>query len=51
MSAGILDLHSATMPIFGRALNYPASMDKWVPYGQNSGIMPKKDRYGSDLGT
>ena len=29
---------------------YPASMDKWVPYGQNQGIMPKLDPCGSHIG-
>ena len=29
--------------------NYPASMDKWVPYGQNQGIMPKLDPCGSHI--
>ena len=28
----------------------PASMDKWVPYGQNQGIMPKLDPCGSHIG-
>ena len=27
----------------------PASMDKWVPYGQNQGIMPKLDPCGSHM--
>ena len=28
----------------------PANMDKWVPYGQNQGIMPKLDPCGSHIG-
>ena len=28
----------------------PASMGKWVPYGQNQGIMPKLDPCGSHIG-
>ena len=29
---------------------YPARMGKWVPYGQNQGMMPKLDPCGSHIG-
>ena len=28
----------------------PACMGKWVPYGQNQGMMPKLDPCGSHIG-
>ena len=34
----------------GGRSKFPASMDKWVPYGQNQGIMPKFDPCGSHIG-
>ena len=29
---------------------FPARMGKWVPYGQNQGMMPKLDPCGSHIG-
>ena len=31
-------------------INNPARMGKWVPYGQNQGMMPKLDPCGSHIG-
>ena len=45
-----ISLSHAVPRSMAQSMMFPARMGKWVPHGQNQGMMPKLDPYGSHIG-